>query len=205
MYITLVRNIVLVIAIPFLLLACSVFSPVKTEQSTSYVLNTLPRPITKKPAHRVTLMVAQPVTSQIYNTTQMVYTAQPYQVAYFAKSRWADTPTQMLQSLLVQALQDTHYFYVVGLSPGLGQYDYTLNMQLLQFEQRFFGHSSKVFMTLRVQIIKVANNQVVATKQFSVEETAPESSPYGGVVAANQATAKTLAQVTRFCLQEMDE
>jgi len=204
MYFNVIRNRILVIAILFLLSACSVFSPVKTEQTTSYVLNTLPSPVTKKPTHKITLMVTQPATSQIYNTTQMAYTMQPYQVAYFAKSRWADTPPQMLQSLLAEALQNTHYFYAVGVSPVLGQYDYVLNMQLVQFVQRFSGRGSEVLITLRTQISKPADNQVIAAKQFVIVEPAPANTPYGGVVAANKATARLLMQITRFCLQEID-
>lgn len=204
MHFNLIRNKVLVMAIACLLSACSVFYPVKTEQTTSYVLNTLPSSVTKKPTHKITLLVAQPATSQIYNTTQMAYTTQPYQVAYFVKSRWADTPSQMLQSLLTEALQNTHYFYAVGVSPVLSQYDYVLNMQLLQFEQRFSGHMSEILITLRAQISKTANGQVVAAKQFTIVEPTLANTPYAGVVAANKGTAKLLAQVTKFCLQEMD-
>jgi len=203
MYFNLSRNTVLMVGIACLLSACSVFSPVKTEQTTAYVLNTLPSPATKKPTHKITLLVMQPTTSQVYNTTQMAYTTQPYQVAYFAKSRWADTPAQMLQSLLVEALQNTHYFYAVGMSPMLGQYDYVLNMQLLQFEQRFSGLASEIIITLRAQISKPADNAVIATRQFTIVEPALVNTPYGGVVAANKATARLLTAVRKFCLQEI--
>jgi cholesterol transport system auxiliary component len=129
----------------------------------------------------------------------MAYTAQPYQIAYFVKSRWADTPAQMLQSLLTQALQDTHYFYMVGASPASGYYDYVLNTQLLQFEQTFSGHGSEFYITLRAQLIKTASNQVIATRQWTVIEAAPENTPYGGVIAANRATVKMLERVAAFC------
>ncbi len=200
MRIGLIKNKIFVLFIPFLLAACSVFSPVKMEQTNTYVINTLPRLATKKPAHRITLMVMQPEAIQIYNTTRMAYSTQPYQVAYFSKSSWAVTPAQMLQSLLAQTLQNTHYFYAVSSASSIGYYDYVLNMQLLQFEQRFFAHSSDVIITLRVQLIKSASNQVVAAKQFTVIEAAPENTPYGGVVAANRATANILAQIARFCV-----
>lgn len=193
----------LIFACIFLLTACSVFSPVKIEQPTTYVLNTLPTPVTKKPLHHVTLLVTQPAVNEIYDTAQMAYTSNPYQVAYFAKSRWIDTPAQMLQPLLAQALQDTHYFYAIGLPPALGQYDYILNTRLLQFEQHFAGSSSQFLITLRAQIVKTINNQVIAAKQFTVVEPAFENTPYGGVVAANKAIAKILFQVTQFCLQEI--
>ncbi len=196
----LVKNIVLILMVQFILSGCSIFSPVKTEQTNTYVLNTLPRPVAKKHMHQINIMVMQPEASLMYETTQMAYSTQPYRMAYFGKNNWAETPSQMLQSLLVQTLQDTHYFHSVGVPSSLGRYDYVLSTQILNFEQRFFGRASEVVVTVRAQVIKVASNQVVAAKQFMVVEMAPENTPYGGVVAANQAVAKILGKVARFCL-----
>ncbi len=201
MSVTFIQKVVLVFVVTWLLSACSVFPPVKTEQTTAYVLNTLPRPVVKKSTRKITLMVMQPATSSVYNTTEMAYTIRPYQIAYFAKSRWAETPAQMVQLLLAQALEETHHFDIIGLSPALGHYDYVLDMQLLQFQQRFFAQTSDVIIRLQVQLIKTATNQVIITKQLVAIEPAPENTPYGGVVAANKAVAKLLAQVVKLCLQ----
>jgi cholesterol transport system auxiliary component len=194
----------IIIAVNLLLLpACSFFSPVKPEPTTSYMLTTLPQPVTKKATRRVTLFVSQPSTSQIYDTTQMVYQEKPFQLAYFAKNRWAAPPAQMLQLLLIQALQNTHYFYAVNAPSTAVKYDFLLNTQLLLLKQQFFTHSSRVFITLQAQIIKTANNQIIATKQFTLAVPAPENTPYGGVIAANQAVAKILTQIVSYCLDYM--
>jgi cholesterol transport system auxiliary component len=186
----------------FSLSACSVFSPVKTEGTTSYVLNTLPSPsAARKPQRRIILLVPQTMAVQAYNTTQMAYTTKPYEIAYFAKNRWIDTPADMLQNLLVQALQDTHYFYAVVLAPAAAQYDVILNTRLLQFEQRFFSGKSAVFITLRAQLVRSSDNRVMASRQFQAMAAAPQNTPYGGVIAANQAAAKLLAEVVGFCLE----
>lgn len=185
----------------FLLSAC--LSPVKSESENTYVINTLPHPVIKKPTHKITLLVLTPEASQIYNTTQMAYSTQSYQVNYFSKNVWADTPAQMLQLLLMRSLQNTHYFYAVTSPSTVSFYDYVLNTQLLQLEQRFYAHSSEVIILLRAQLINAANNRVIATKQFKVVRPAFENTPYGGVIAANKAAAEMLAQVTRFCLQKI--
>lgn len=198
------KNILLVLVIPFLFSACSVFSPVKTQQTDTYVLNTLPQPVVKKTSRRMNMMVMLPEANQVYETTQMAYSTQPYQIAYYAKHAWANTPSQMLQSLLVQTLQETRHFYSVGIPSSVGFYDYVLSTQLMHFEQRFNGRYSEVVVTLRAQITKSATNIVVAAKQFTVTEPAPENTPYGGVIAANQATAKILAEVARFCVKSLN-
>ncbi len=180
-----------------MLLLSACLSPVKTEQTT-YVINTLPPSIAKKPQHHGTLVVAQMDSNAIYNTTQMAYSTRPYQVSYFAKNSWADTPATMLQSLLIQTVQRTHYFSAVGSPSMVGHYDYVLDTQLLQFEQRFYKSSSEVVVVVRAQITKAATNRITATKQFTVIEAAPFNTPYGGVIAANRAAAKLMAQIARF-------
>lgn len=185
------------------LVGCTMFLPVKTEATNTYLLNTLPQPAIKKHPHRMNIVVMNPEAVSLFESTQMAYSTHPYTIAYFAKNSWADTPAQMLQSLLVQTLQETHYFHSVGVPSALGHYDYALSMQILNFEQRFFGKSSEFVVTVRVQLIRVATNQIVATKQFSVSEMAPQNTPYGGVVAANQGVAKLLGQVARFCVNSV--
>ncbi|OGT36496.1 MAG: hypothetical protein A3F11_11965 [Gammaproteobacteria bacterium RIFCSPHIGHO2_12_FULL_37_14] len=186
-----------------LLSSCSLFSPVKMEAESNYILNTIPHPVKTQQKHPITLFVSLPETVPAYNTTQMAYTIKPYQIAYFIKNRWAETPSQMLHPLIVQTLQNTGYFHAIVTPPFIGNYDYVLNIQILQLQQNFTYHPAKLQLTWRVQINKIATGKVIATKLFSVRETIPQKSPYGGVIAANRATEKLLAQLVEFCLQKI--
>jgi cholesterol transport system auxiliary component len=178
-----VRNVLILLSMNFLLAACSVFSPIKTDM-TEFVLTTVPHSVTKKASHRITLMVAEPKASSIYDTTEMAYSTKRYQLAYFSKNRWADSPPQMLQPLIVDALQRTHYFHAVGTASALGNYDFRLNTQLLELKQVFYQNSPSE----------------VHLKEFAVVENAPHNTPYGGVIAANRATSRMLTELTRWCL-----
>jgi cholesterol transport system auxiliary component len=185
----------------FLLTGCSVFSPIKTEPNNTYLLSQIPTPSVKKSSHPLTLLVNYPQSSSVYNTTQMAYSTQMFKMAYFSKNQWIDTPAQMLQPLIVQTLQNTHYFKNI-VSPGmLGQYNIVLNTQLLQMQQVFFNNTSKVRIVLKAQMVDVNhNNRLMAAKEFSVEESAFPT-PYGGVVATNRGVAKILAQLALFTTQ----
>jgi cholesterol transport system auxiliary component len=188
------------LVITFLLTSCSVFSPVKTEPTNTYVLSSTPVVSIKKSKRSATLLVNYPQTTAMYNTTQMIYSTQPFKIAYFAKNQWAETPSQMLLPLIAKTIQNTHYFRQV-ITPGvLGQYDYVLNTQLLKMQQVFFDHSSRVEIVLRAQLINAKNSRIVATKDFTVEKEAFPS-PYGGVVAMNQAVSALLSQLTVFLLK----
>jgi cholesterol transport system auxiliary component len=189
-----------ILLIPLLLASCSVFSPIKNLHSTTYELNAVPT-VAKRKSHSRTLLVLPVEAESIYNTTEMVYTLRPYEISYFAKNHWAETPAQMLQPLIVQTLQNTHFFHAVSSNSTLGHYDYILSTQLLKLQQEFTVQPSVVRLTLRAQLVDAGSGRIISTKQFSVVEPAAQNNPYGGVIAANKAVAKVLTRLTKFCLK----
>jgi cholesterol transport system auxiliary component len=195
-----VRLIIMLAAMAMSLSACSFFSPVPNANKT-YLVNTLPQNVAVHRGHNGTMMVATPDSVPIYNTVDMAYTTSPYQIAYFAKSTWAETPGQMLKPLLVETLHKTHHYRVVTSTETAGQSDYVLHTQIVEFRQVFFMGSSDVHFKMAAQIVKTNSGQVIANKLFYVVEPAPENSPFGGVVAANHATAEMLRQVAKFCVR----
>lgn len=183
-----------------LLCSCSVFSPVSVDSQNKYILNQLPHPDVKKSTRHVTLFVAQPDAETYYKTNQMAYRTRPYQIAYYAKNVWLSPPADMLQPLIIQSLQNTRHYHAV-IEPGIdGRYDYVLNTQIQELLQDYSFSPCLLRLTVKAEIIRMANYKIIATKQFVIKIPIAQASPYGGVIAANQATAEMLRQLTRFCL-----
>ena len=190
----------LILLLLFALSGCTLFSPVKVHTETKYTINSLPAVVSKGKQHHSVLLVLIPETSPMYDTTRMAYTIRPYQIAYFGRNQWAETPSQMLLPLIAQTLTRTHSFRAVVITPYAGHYDYILRTQILQIEQDFKYRPALLRFTLQVQLVKSINNQLVAIKELSVIEPMLQSSPYGGVLAANRATQKLLQQIAIFFL-----
>lgn len=188
--------------IGFILSGCSLLFPPAAPKLYTFDVN--PQPI-RSSGMQVTLLVTAPHANGVYNTSQMVYSTKPYQIGYFAKNRWAATPPQMLQPLIIQTLQRTHRFSVIGTDSSARKYDYILNTQLLELQQDFINpQTSEVHLVLRAQLINVSsNNRVMATRQFTVVVPAPEPNPYGGVIATNLAVNDVLQQLARFCIDTL--
>lgn len=180
----------------FLLAACSIFSPVKTESINEYVVDTVSYGIHTHRGTTKTLAVSLPTANAIYRTKEMAYSIKPHEINYFAKNRWAETPAQMLHPLMIQTLQNAHHFKVVAPPTGIGRYDLLLSTQVLKFYQDFCESGSVFRLTVRAQMIKVSNGKVLASKEFTVIEPAPCANPYGGVIAANRSTEKMLSQLS---------
>jgi cholesterol transport system auxiliary component len=186
----------------FLLSGCSLLSPVTASKNSTYMLNAYPRVLSKKQHHSSsTLLVTMPEARPAYNTRQMAYTLKPYQIAYFAYHQWAETPSQMLEPLLVESLQNTQHFHAVVTPPYAGHYDYVLNTQILTLQQDFTHYPALLHFAIRLQLMRTTTNQVIAIKEFAVRLPISKKTPYSGVIAANAASAILLKKIAKFCVQ----
>jgi len=188
--------------VPFLLLAgCTIFSPVPSHSTKTYVLNADPQPITKKSKRSIDLFITPTRAEAGYNTADMVYTNKPLEMAYFANHAWAEPPATLLPNLIRQTLQKTHYYHSVNSAFLIGHADMILNTELVKLNQDFLSHPSTVNLILQAQLVNANTNRIMSTKQFSFTEPALQATPEAGVVAANQAVEKLLLQLAEFCLK----
>lgn len=186
-----------------LLSACSMFSPVKTEPSTTYMISTVPIGKTAKPRLPINLLVTAPQANSIYNTSSIAYSTHLYEIAYFAKNRWIEPPTQMLYPLIIKTLENTHRFRHVSSYSNYGSYDFTLNTYLVKLQEDYSHYPYSVNFILKAEIINNHNNKIIATQEFSVNEPLRQNTPYSGVIATNQATAILLQQLAQFCVNKI--
>ncbi len=191
------RSCVLIV-LTVLLTACSLFSPVKTECIKEYMVDVKPYGFRSSHATYKTIAVSMPTANRIYQGKQMWYSVRPHELSEFAKNRWVEPPVQMLQPLMIQALQNTHHYKAVAPAISVGRYDLLLNTQIIDFYQDFCESGSVFKLTLRAQMIRVSNGRVVASKQFTVIQPAPWPNPYGGVIAANLASEKMLSELAAW-------
>lgn len=182
------------------LVGCSLLSPAPSQSLNKYVLTIKPNIKSYQNSGR-TIMVSPPKVSPLYSTHNMIYTTSPYKVAYFAKNSWADTPAQMLQPLIIQTLQSTHYYKAVVPASNYSAYDRMLNTQLMDFKQVFHGGFNVFEIRLNAQVIESRTHKILAAKAFTVRVPAPACTPEGGVIAANLATEKLLAQLANWVVK----
>ena len=195
-----IARIFLVIIIISCLTACSLLSPVRTTEQNTYVINKLPQTQPASKQTHLTLLVKTTSANSIYNSKNMAYINKPYEVAYFANNRWADKPTDMLMPLISQALQNQKYYQAVVTSAYSYNYDRTLNIKLLELQQNFLSHPSAIHLTVLAELLDTKSQKVIANKQFKIIEPATEDTPYGGVIAANNAVAKLIDKLVLFSI-----
>jgi cholesterol transport system auxiliary component len=189
------------VLVPILLLAaCSGLSAPKAVSQNIYLLEAVPA-IQAAPVKRdLVLAISVPRALPGFDTTQMAYVQQPYELNYFVTSRWADTPARMLEPLITQTLVKTENFRAVVQASGAIPADVRLDIELVRLQQDFKTRPSRMQLTLRAQLIDVRGRRLLAAQQFDETETASSEDAYGGVAAANRLLQRVLGRLAEFCV-----
>ena len=188
--------------LPVLLGACTGLQPAPADNVNTYVLEARPLASVAQRRQGIVLEVSAPRAWPGFETPQMAYVRRPYELDYFATNRWADTPSRMLGPLLARALEQTGSFRAVLLTPSAVPADVRVVSELVRLQQNFEARPSRVELTLRMQLIDVRGQRVLATRLFDETENTSSDDAYGGVTAANLALQRTLEQVANFCIVE---
>lgn len=89
-----------------------------TRPTKYYVLDVPPPPTTQSPTQLpVSLLVARPVASHLYRDDRIVYGSGPVELGTYEFERWAQSPADMMQDLLVSYLRASKEYRSV-LRPG---------------------------------------------------------------------------------------
>lgn len=176
-------------------------SPIKLPTVSTYELSSFSS--SDVPTHtssKAIIAVSNPVANPGYETSQMAYIGTPYQLSYFTRSRWVAPPQQMLLPLVVEALRKQGHYKAVVPAPHLTKTDYRLDLSLLSLEQDFLLPESRERVIIQATLVDDENNQVISSRQFSTVISAKTNTPYGGVLAANEAVASLCRQIACWCV-----
>ncbi|HCE5552011.1 TPA: membrane integrity-associated transporter subunit PqiC [Legionella pneumophila] len=182
------------------LMSCS---PVKVPVTNEYQLTAYStKQLTRKP-RPITIQVTVPEAVAGYQTEEMLYMKNPFKLEPFVKNAWTSPPADMLFPLLVQSLQSSGYFYAVTSSPYSEEADYRLDTQLLKLEQNFIKKPSVLEFSAKIVLTHISDNQIIGSRIVSLQIPCSQDTPYGGVIAANQATFRFTATATDFVVSHI--
>jgi cholesterol transport system auxiliary component len=181
---------------------CTALQPPRVESLNLHVLGAMPAARPARARQDVVVEVALPRAWPGFDTPQMAYVRQPYELDYFASSRWADTPARMLGPLLASALEQAGSFRAVVQMPTAVLADLRIETELIRLQQDFATQPSRVELAVRVQLIDVRGRRILASRLFEETEPARSDDAAGGVMAANVALARLLERVVDYCIEQ---
>lgn len=177
--------------------SCSVFMPVTVPEIKNYqisVINDLGpgcKNLVGKPNIQVTRMKAD----EPYDSDNMFYSLERYQVSRYSRNQWVASPTVMItKTIQEKLLQSCDYAHVVN-ADFLTNSDYRLNSQLIELQQNIRDGKSEIVFAILVQLVDNKTNQVVKGKTF-LEKLNVEPNQHGYVVGVNKVVDKFLNDLT---------
>ena len=189
---------VCVAALAVALAGCS-FKPVDVSPREALIAS-LPADIPVAATLPATLLVLATDSQATYDTTLIAYSAVANELAHYAHTEWAQPPARMLHPLIVRTLERTHRFRSVAVPPSSARTEYTLATELLELRQDFSQEPAVARMVMRVEL-RGADFRAPVTREIAAREPLAEKSPQAAVAATNAATAKLMAQLAAFVVE----
>lgn len=186
-----------------LLSACSILPKANPVSIEHYTLDVQLPAATPASSDGPVLLIARPLASAELDSSRMAYRKQDHALQYFARSRWADTPPQLLLPGLIEAFEASGRYAAVIRIGSAADPQLRLDTELLEFSQDFRVEPSQFDIRLRVQLVDLTSRKVVASRIFESRQAAPAPSPYGGAQAANTAWRTLLPELVAFCVASL--
>lgn len=187
-----------------LLLACS---PIKNTVINQYQLDafsvkkTKIKPTTAQSPYSVLISLPEAIPG--YQSNHMLYKKKPHTLSHFAHNNWISSPANMLYPLIIQSIENSHYFFAVASGPDADKTDYRVDTQLIKLQQNFLKKPSVIEFVVKGVVTHIPDNQVVSSRMFTQIVACPQESPYGGVVAANQAAQAFTKHLLAFIISSV--
>lgn len=193
-------TVLILISTGLFLAACS---PVKSPISNQYKLDSYSAKQYRPHFAKQSILITVPEAAAGYQNSEMMYVKKPFELSSFANNAWVDQPANMLLPLLAQSIQNSGYFYAVTSNANSEHTDYRLDTQLIELQQNFLKKPSQLDLVAKVVLTDVGKNRVIASRLISQHIKCPMDTPYGGVIAANQATKRFTAEVSQFVVSQV--
>ena len=191
-----------------MLSGCSLLAPKASEHPSFYSLDgarndSRTERATRRggPTAAPILIVNPPRSAPGFDSSRIIYVRAAHQLEYYAHSEWVDTPARMTAPLIVAAVEQSGAFRAVVLTPSAVAAEVRLDTEIVRLQHELTSQPSRVHFTLRAYIADTTTRDVIAWQEFDASVATKSNSPYGAVVAANEAAHAVLEQLAAFCAQ----
>jgi len=184
---------------------CSALQPAAVEQPYFYSLDSVrkeaPATSPKRSSNAPTLIVNPPHSASGFSSQRIVYVREAHQLEYYAHSEWIDSPARMLAPLIADVVGNSGTFRAVVRTPSAADGDLRLDTEIVRLQHELAASPSRVRFTLRATLVDNNTRAVLASQEFDESVTSISETPYGGVLAANQAVQTVLEQLAGWCAE----
>ncbi len=146
------------------------------------------------------LVVEEPRTTRVYDTTRIAVSTAPGKIQYFAGAEWADRAPRLFQTALVQSLENSGRIIAVGDRNAIPIGDYVLQTDFRAIQLNMSdGRATSVSIYARLTDGK---GKIYAAKLFDVSAPTPSERADDVIAAFDSAFSRAIAGIVNWVLDE---
>ncbi|RXJ54458.1 hypothetical protein CRV04_11745 [Candidatus Marinarcus aquaticus] len=142
-----------------------------------------------------TIFINQPYINGAFATKNIFYTTKAYEYDAYAKNRWIDFPSSMLQLQLTQAFAQAKLFKHQSMSSSRLTPDIYLNTVVNKMYHLHERGESYAMLSMSFELIEKGN--LLLSKQINRRLKCKENTPYGYVQALNEVLKMSIEELIK--------
>lgn len=178
--------------------ACVSVLPKTAPPSPRYVMSAVTPPTGGEPVE-YSLVVADPTSSQLYNTTKVALTRVPNRFEFYAGTEWADRAPVLLQRALVRSLENSGRILNVGDYTTLSVSDFVLKTDMRAFHVDYVSGAPVAVVSLHAQILN-NHGKIVMARNFDARQRVEKDSVGDVMLSFGNAIDQVLLEVSQWGL-----
>lgn len=123
------------------------------------------------------LVIGDPTSSQLFNTTKVALTREPNRFEFFAGTEWADRAPVLFQRALVRSFENTGRITTVGDFSTVPIGDYTLRSDLRSFHADYVTSAEPRVVVEVYGRLMGADGKILRAQRFMTTEPAADNVP----------------------------
>jgi len=148
------------------------------------------------------LAIDTPLASDALDTSRMLVMPTPGALETYKDGRWADSAPLMLRGLLIEAFQRTGRIAGVGALTSAIHADYTMTIDLYDFEVQYRDGAPHAVIRLNAQLNDSSINRVRAAKTFEADEPVAGTTAGDAAAAFDRTLDTLLAAIVRWTIDQ---
>jgi cholesterol transport system auxiliary component len=144
------------------------------------------------------LVVQEPVALQALDTDRIMIRPSASQISYYKGVAWSDRLPRLMQTRMVETLQNTGAAKAVLNSNDQATGEYYLSTEIRAFQMDVSNGRPAADVDIFAKLINSSSEKVVASKGFSARVVAANDTPQAGVAAMNQALTEVLQDTSSW-------
>jgi len=154
------------------------------------------------------VVVEEPLAAGGLDSNRIALRPSATELKYFANSRWTERAPKMVQTLLVESLENSGKIVSVGRQAIGLRSDFNLKTELREFQAEYFdtsGENPDIRVRINVKVVAQPQQKIIASRSFEDVQTAEGTSMNAIVTAFDRALGKVQKRIVEWVVTVLYE